>query len=137
MVHDFRSVYASVLSEWFGVSDAEIATTLLNSYPTLPIIKATSGVAPASSPVPGPVLMQNYPNPCAATTTINFRTLGGRATLRIFGVDGTLAGTLLDDNISAGEKTIAFDTRALASGTYIYRLEAGGMGVAREMVVER
>ena len=77
------------------------------------------------------------PSSCAATTTINFRTLGGHATLRIFGMDGALAGTLLDENISAGEKTISFDTRSLASGTYIYRLEAGGISVVREMVVRR
>lgn len=33
--HDFRSVYASVLKGWFGISDEKLNDTLLNKYPLL------------------------------------------------------------------------------------------------------
>lgn len=40
MEHDFRSVYASALKDWFGLPDPE--TTLGEAYPILPIFKAPS-----------------------------------------------------------------------------------------------
>ena len=135
MQYDFRSIYASVLKEWFGASDAETMTTLLKDYPTLNIIQQQSSVVPASSSVRATILMQNYPNPCTTSTNIAFRTSGGPTLLRVFDMQGNLIETALNENIVAGEKTITFDTRSLASGTYAYRLETGGMSAVREMVV--
>ena len=36
---DFRSLYASILKGWFGVSDLELNATLLRSYPVLDLFK--------------------------------------------------------------------------------------------------
>jgi len=140
MEFDFRSVYASVLKEWFGTSDAELTTTLFNEYPTLPIIQS-SGV-PSQPPAIIAELQQNYPNPCGTggvsrTTQIAFRTNGGRATLRVYDTKGDVVSTLIDDVLTRGERAIAFDAGDLASGTYFYRLESSGQTLTKSMVVLR
>ncbi len=67
----------------------------------------------------------------------------GPATLRVFDVAGRLVRTLVDGIIlEAGRQDIEWDGRdrggrALASGTYIYRLDAGGRVATRRMVLAR
>ena len=136
MQFDFRQIYASILKEWFGTGDAEIATTLLKTYPTIPIIQEQSAV-PAKLPVAATELLQNYPNPCNGSTTVTFRTKGGYATLRVFNSEGDLLSTILDRTVAAGEQTISFDSKSLASGIYFYRLDSGGSSLTKKMVVAR
>ncbi len=136
MQYDFRQIYASVLKEWFGTSDAEISKTLLNTYSTIPIIQQQAGVA-GSGPLTTTELLQNYPNPCNAITNITFRSLGGYATLRIFDSKGGALRTLLAESVVPGERIISFDAGNLASGSYFYRLDSGGASLTKEMVVVR
>ncbi len=140
MQFDFRSVYASVLREWFGAGDAEVTNTLFKEYPTIPIIQSSGVSAPA--PIEPADLLQNYPNPCGAagisrTTQITFRTNGGRTTLRLYNTKGDLVSTIIDNVVARGKQSIAFDAGSLASGTYFYRLETGGATLTKSMVVLR
>jgi uncharacterized protein (DUF1501 family) len=137
MQYDFRQIYASVLKEWFATSDTEMTTTLLKSYPTIPIIQQQTGSVSSSPAVSAIALMQNYPNPANGSTNITIRTAGGNATLRLFNMNGELMKTYLDGNLAPGEQTIPCDTHGLPSGTYLYRLESGGNTLTKEMVVVR
>ncbi len=136
MQFDFRQIYASVLKEWFITGEAEIAKTLLKSYSTLPIIEQQSGVE-TNAPKITTELLQNYPNPSNGSTNVMIRTAAGNVTLRVFDTNGNIVRTLLDGPVSAGEQTLQCDTRGLASGTYIYRLEFNGTSLTKEMVVIR
>lgn len=77
--------------------------------------------------VPGTFqLTQNYPNPFNPTTTILFSLPEASAVrLRLFDLTGRELRTLVA-NVTYGEgtHTVQFDAGALASGTYLYRLEA-------------
>lgn len=68
-----------------------------------------------------------YPNPFNPATTIRFE-LGanGPATLQVYDALGRQVATLLDGTLAAGAYTATFDARGLPSGTYVYRLAAGG-----------
>ena len=88
-------------------------------------------------------LEQNYPNPFNPTTTIQYR-LGETAavTLTIFDVSGRRVRTLLSGQVQgAGGHRVLWDGRSdggvsVASGTYLYRLEAGDRFVqTRRMVL--
>ncbi|MDE2730078.1 MAG: T9SS type A sorting domain-containing protein [Bacteroidota bacterium] len=73
-------------------------------------------------------LEQNYPNPFNPVTSIQFALPATeKVTLRVFDLLGRPVAILLDgQTLSAGAHTVRFDGRNLASGQYIYRLEAGG-----------
>ncbi len=70
-------------------------------------------------------LDQNYPNPFNPHTTIRY-TLEeeGRVRLVVFDRTGRIVKTLINQNQTAGSKSVVFTAEELASGIYIYRLDA-------------
>lgn len=82
-------------------------------------------------------LSQNYPNPFNPTTNIEFR-LGNSSqiTLKVYDVLGREVATLIDGELyNKGTHQARFDASALASGIYLYRLEAGGFIQTRKMML--
>ena len=70
-------------------------------------------------------LDQNFPNPFNPSTTISFSIPEDvHVTLTIFDVYGREVKQLADAVMTAGHHTLEFDGSDLASGTYMYRLEA-------------
>ena len=87
-------------------------------------------------PVPHtPVLGQNYPNPFNGTTVIPFRIPGrSHVKLQIFDLLGREVAVPVCGPLEAGEFTALFETRGLASGTYLCRLTVGTTQVMRKML---
>jgi len=94
-------------------------------------------------PVGALVLEQNRPNPFNPVTEIAYTVPGsdgGRVTLSIYAIDGSLVTTLLDEARGAGPGSVTWDGadgrgRRVASGVYLYRLSAAGETVTRKMVL--
>jgi len=84
-------------------------------------------------------LAQNYPNPAAETTTIEFAVASSTtASLGLFDVAGRRVGTPFEGNVAAGNQRVIVNVGALTPGVYIYRLKLGSGDVgARKMVVMR
>ncbi|MEM8601782.1 MAG: discoidin domain-containing protein, partial [Bacteroidota bacterium] len=83
-------------------------------------------------------LGQSYPNPARATTTLAY-TLDAASPVRldVFDVTGRLVTTLVDAEQASGTHTVRFDTRGLASGVYVYRLQATSGVQTRRLLVVR
>ena len=82
-------------------------------------------------------LAQNRPNPAGAGTLIEF-TLPAPApvTLSVFDLQGRRVATILGGEMRpAGVNRIPFRATGLASGMYVYRVEALGRVAARKMIV--
>jgi hypothetical protein len=86
---------------------------------------------------------QSYPNPFNPMCTIRYEIpKAGRVSLRIFDVSGSLVRTLVDAWREPGAYSEVWDGRgdagkALPSGVYFYRLEAGDFVATRKMVLLR
>ncbi len=73
-------------------------------------------------------IKQNYPNPFNPTTTIKFELDKSTFTkLTVFDVLGRKVRELVNETRPAGINTIEFNATNLASGVYLYRLEANGV----------
>jgi len=84
------------------------------------------------------ILFQNYPNPFNPSTTIAFDLpKTSKVTLKIFNVLGEEIATLVSDRLSGGSYTYDWDGSKLASGVYLYRLQAGDYVETRKMVLMR
>ena len=89
-------------------------------------------------------LEQNYPNPFTANTSISY-TLDETSTvsLKVYDITGRLVSTIVDGQPqmagthSVDWNAVAADGHALPSGTYLYRLEAGGQSTTKAMVLLR
>ncbi len=81
-------------------------------------------------------LMGNYPNPFNSETTIRYALpQAGKARLAVYDLLGHEVATLVDGLRPAGRHSARFDAGGLASGAYVYRLEAADRIVVRTMVL--
>jgi hypothetical protein len=86
-------------------------------------------------------LIPAYPNPFNPTTTISFEfQVASWVKLEVFDISGCLVGAqraapLHKGWMSAGYHEVTFDGSNLASGIYIYRLEAGDFSASGKMVL--
>lgn len=82
------------------------------------------------------VLHGNFPNPARGTTTIRYE-LPKAETVRLVVYDllGREVTVLVDERQEAGRKKLAFDISRLASGAYLYRIEAGSHTATRRLIV--
>jgi hypothetical protein len=83
-------------------------------------------------------LMQNYPNPFQAGTTIPFE-LGEELEVRIdlYSVRGERIRNIFTGTLPQGEHDVEADLSGLASGVYYYELDAGGFRQMKQMVYFR
>jgi hypothetical protein len=71
-------------------------------------------------------LSQNYPNPFNPVTNIQFdMPKTADVKLTVHDVLGRQVAVLVDSQMPAGRHEVLFDARDIASGTYIYRIQAG------------
>jgi spore coat protein A len=81
-------------------------------------------------------LAQNYPNPFNPTTEIRFSLpQDSHVRLALFNSLGQEVKTLIDDFAPAGYHSVRLDAGNLASGTYFYRIQAGGFVSTKKMVL--
>ncbi|MDX2284522.1 MAG: DUF1501 domain-containing protein [Bacteroidia bacterium] len=133
MQHDFRSVYASLLQDWFSVPAETIQAVLFDEFQYIPLIRK-----PGSTPEIGdvPVLMPLQPNPFFSTAKLVFQTPGGRVQIRLFDGSGRTVALVTDQEFDRGEYELPFDGSALAEGAYYLRLQQGSHQ-AMQMVWKR
>lgn len=122
MQYDFRSVFGSVLMDWFSVEEEAVKEILFDDFQHVPVIKsgATANDDLLDSSF---ALYQNFPNPFESNTRIRFQTDGGRVQIRIFDGKGSSIRILSDQTFSPGEHEIIFDGSELAAGVYYYRIQ--------------
>jgi hypothetical protein len=71
-------------------------------------------------------LLQNYPNPFNPSTTVEFALPhSGFVTLKIFNILGEEVAPLVDEAKDPGTYRTSWDASGMASGVYLYRLQAG------------
>jgi hypothetical protein len=83
-------------------------------------------------------LEQNYPNPFNPSTTIRY-SLPQRShvSLTVFNTLGQKVTTVVEGEMEAGVHEVKFDASRLASGVYLYRIQAGNFVQTRRLVVIR
>jgi len=81
-------------------------------------------------------LHQNYPNPFNPSTTIKFDLPNdGLVQLEIFDILGRRITTLVNEYKNAGSYEQQFDASNLASGVYVYKLQAGDFVSSKKMIL--
>ncbi|MBV6418974.1 MAG: hypothetical protein DAHOPDDO_00184 [Ignavibacteriaceae bacterium] len=86
------------------------------------------------------VLFQNYPNPFNPSTVITFE-IPGQArndnvlvTLKVYDILGNKIVTLVNEEKQPGVYEVEFDASTLASGMYLYKLQAGSFIQTKKMI---
>ena len=81
-------------------------------------------------------LEQNYPNPFNPSTTIKFQLpKDGIVTLRVYDILGNEVTTLINEKKVPGRYEVNFNPSQLASGVYVYKLQAGEFTSSKKMIL--
>jgi hypothetical protein len=83
-------------------------------------------------------LSQNYPNPFNPSTVIRYTLPQAvQVELSIFSPLGKKIATLVSEKQAPGEYEVDWNSGNLASGIYLYRLQAGKFVTTRKMILMR
>ncbi|WP_291401888.1 DUF1501 domain-containing protein [Daejeonella sp.] len=139
MQYDFRSIYASILQQWFCVPERTLENVMLKNFQNLPLIKKS---APCMSSKPdlivessGKNIITNYPNPFQTSTTISYESNGGHTLIQVFNTEGKLIKTLVDSEINGGMHKITFENEGYPPGIYYARLQNKTLQQIRTMLL--
>jgi len=78
-----------------------------------------------SEPVSEFTLSQNYPNPFNPATTIRFTlSEASLVSIKVYNLIGEEVATLVNNTLTGGSHSVVFNAVNLASGVYIYRIQA-------------
>ncbi|MBI5474916.1 MAG: T9SS type A sorting domain-containing protein [Ignavibacteriae bacterium] len=81
-------------------------------------------------------LAQNYPNPFNPATTIEYGLpADGFVTVKVFNLVGQEVATLVNEQQVAGVHRVMVNANGLPSGTYFYRVNAGGVSATQRMML--
>ncbi len=81
-------------------------------------------------------LAQNYPNPFNPTTKISYSVAEQTmVTLKVYDVLGKEVATLVNNVKPAGQYDVSFNAANLATGMYIYKLQAGDFVSSKKMML--
>ena len=124
--YDFRSVYASILKNWFCVNETDLNSILLRNFQDLPLIASNSSCLVdihEANAVAGINMLKPYPNPFMSSIQIDYATNGGHTMIQIINMLGQVVGVLLDNQHEKGNYTISANLEHLPAGNYYIRLQ--------------
>ncbi len=138
MQFDFRSVYASVLAQWFGEADNDIQSVLLGEWSRIPIFREDD-VTSVNNPNGDPVFeLRHTPNPLNTEGAIHYSLpIPTHARITLYDVHGRKIAVLFAGEQAAGPHTLRLDARRLTPGSYFYRIEAGSQSATQMLQVVR
>jgi len=126
MQYDFRSVYASVLKDWFCLEDADVDAVMLDTYQRLNLVDPAGCIGAdihERNQLAGDELLEVYPNPFTERTTLRFTSAGGRVLVQVYNEQGQVVQTELNENLPPGTRTVDCDLGDLPSGIYYARMQ--------------
>ncbi len=86
--------------------------------------------------IPQERIIYNFPNPIKDFTTINYSLKqNSHVEISIYNIKGQLVSTIVNEPKPKGERTVLYNTEALRSGVYFYKLQTDAISAIKKMIV--
>jgi uncharacterized protein (DUF1501 family) len=125
--YDFRSVYASILEQWFCVQQPALDQILLKHYQSLPLIEGGPCGLPETpddnNNAASKLVLKMWPSPYSLSATIQFSTNGGNTMIQQINSLGQVVKVLANGDYQAGTYNVDIYNDGLATGVYFIRLQ--------------
>jgi uncharacterized protein (DUF1501 family) len=138
MQFDYRSVYYSVLKDWFCLSTAQLSAVFGGvNYTYLDLFKN-----PALSVEDKYIsdrtnkLLDIYPNPMEDASMIPFNTSGGDVKIELYDMQGTSLQVVVDKSVSAGAHEVKLERNNLPSGIYLVKMRNRNFQESKKVVLK-
>ena len=123
MQYDFRSVYASILIDWFGAEQSQVENILFKDFNRLPIIAGCQSTA--ATDIEDGMKAEILPNPAFGISTLSFDSLGDQVRITIYDVRGATIMNVCDKKLGKGRQEVKIDTNGIENGVYIVHIREG------------
>lgn len=127
MHYDFRSIYTTILEDWFCLGPNDLGSIFTNQFQKIPFVTNSPCISTAiheQNQVAGRSLVDAYPNPFSQRTTIRFAGNSEESILvQLFNGAGQRISTLAQGKFAAGWYTQDWDASLLPAGTYYVRYQ--------------
>ena len=122
--HDFRSVYGSILMDWFGTEETTIRSILYEDFKYIPILVGTR--TSTEEPHPMSKRIEAYPNPFQNNLNIKIDIKRGDTLLKIVDSSGRDIKEIVNKKLKHGVHEFRYDGTHLSNGLYFILLENEG-----------
>ena len=135
MQYDFRSVYATVLKDWLGLSENTVYEILNPEVQFLPLIEGCSLSTAIQQEVFKDVHFKLYPNPASSNTTMEWMSTGDAWTATLLDKWGHEIRSWKGSRGSKQLLSQKIDLPSIPSGHYYLHLRQGNQSVTKAIAV--
>ena len=132
---DFRSIYASILQDWFRVTPATLGQLFGRSFPYVPVLRANA-LATANALEVADFTVYPNPAPREGRTTVAYDSAGGHVQIVLLDTLGREVRRAVDRQLPRGPQQLALDLSGLAAGAYYCQVREAQRTGSRIVVVE-
>jgi uncharacterized protein (DUF1501 family) len=136
MQFDFRSIYATILRDWFCVDAATVTNVLQRDFGRLDLFNgATTSVF--EDVLEGGGALAVSPNPASAHASVGFTAPAGQVTVSLFDATGRRIATADERMHSGMSASLVIDVSSLPTGLYYVHLAHARGATVRPLIVDR
>ncbi len=121
MQYDFRSVYATMLMDWFDIPEDKVREVLFDDFQYLPLIQCTPVSANKEIEL-AEIDLNVFPNPFSDYFNIKFETKSEHYRISLFNAIGFELKVVSNQKYASGIHEIKLPTHDLSSGVYFVRI---------------
>lgn len=121
MQYDFRSVYATMLMDWFGIPEDKVRNVLFEDFQHLPLIQCTP-VTSTNNPIDENITLEVFPNPFSDYFNVKFEAQADTYRISIYNAIGSELKIITNQKFSKGIHELKIPSHALSSGIYFVRV---------------
>lgn len=138
MQYDFRDVYASILHDWFGVTETDVQALFEHQVSLIPIARACNGNVGIDEQVATTTQeLICYPNPASHSATVSFETGNEYVNLAVFNTQGILVKEVFSGNLNPQKHSFQLDVSGMANGVYVLNIRKQSGDLSTRLVISR
>lgn len=134
MQYDYRSIYASVLIDWFDMEPEVVGDLLFKEYQYLPILKNCAGPVNTTTTEAEFAQMDIYPNPNSGYAQIKLSLVEDHYTLKVYSILGSEVKHVFARKMAAGDHVFNLDLHDLPNAQYILRISGSQYSLTKRFV---
>lgn len=124
MQYDFRSVYGSMLADWFEIEESIIQEILMGDFQKIDLFSGCAAISTSTEEALINQLEVNiFPNPTTTNINLTFQSKGEVTKISLFDTIGYEIKVYNHQKFIPGTHTLQLDMTNLLSGTYYLRLQ--------------
>ncbi len=134
MQYDYRSIYASVLIDWFEMEPDVVGELLFEDYQYLPILKNCSAPVNTNMTEEDFASLDIFPNPNSGHAQVKLNLQEDHYTLKIYSILGSEVKHIFSKRLSTGEHVFNIDLHDLPNAQYILRISGSHYSKTKRFV---